>query len=316
VTAAPRYHQTILVSCQVPWDESEQLLEQLFREEIRYYLRSGFRDVYIFGTAGEGHAVDTELYCRIAQIFWEETSAPGVSPMVGVIGLSTAMVLERIGRAHRLGFRMFQISLPSWGALNDTEMARFFTGVCEAFPDSKFLHYNLGRSRRLLTPEEYRKIADTVPNLVATKNTGTTVASTLELMRLVPDLQHFFGESMFPTGCLSGECSLLSSFAAFAPVRTQEFFDLGRTGQFDQLFRMQRDYLEMASDIQAPTRGQALMDGAYDKMWVRLGGLEMPLRLLSPYDCFDEQVFERCRRILYERHREWAVGNCAMTRPD
>jgi len=44
-------------------------------------------------------------------------------------------------------------------------------------------------------------------------------------MRKAPELQHFFGESMFPDGCLHGECSLLSSFAPMVPRKTEEFFE-------------------------------------------------------------------------------------------
>lgn len=310
-----RYRQAILVSCQIPWDDGEQLAEAAFRAEIRYYLRKGFRDLYIFGTAGEGHAVDTPRFRQVVEIFREETFGDEIWPMVGIIGLSTAAVKERIAFAHETGFRTFQISLPSWGALNDAELRRFFTDVCGSFPDSKFLHYNLPRARRMLTAADYRTLADEVPNIVATKNTGTTVAATLDLMRLAGDLQHFFGESMFPIGCSAGECSLLSSFGAFAPQRTREFFELGRTGHIEKLIRMQRDYLTMVSDLQAPTAGQALMDGAYDKMWVRLAGLDMPLRLLSPYQSFSEDVFQQCRRVLYERYPQWASGNDALTPP-
>jgi dihydrodipicolinate synthase/N-acetylneuraminate lyase len=308
-----RYRQGILVSCQVPWGDRERFLEESFREQVRYYIRSGYRDMYIFGTAGEGHAVDTQRFVRVAKVFREETQTDGVWPMVGVIGLSTATIVERIGLAHDLGFRTFQISLPSWGALNDTELFRFFTDVCAAYPDSRFLHYNLPRSRRILTAPEYRRIADAVPNLVATKNTGTTVASTIELMKHAGDLQHFFGESMFPTGCAAGECSLLSSFGAFAPLKTRQFFELGRLGRLEQLIRMQHEYLTMAAAVQEPTRGKSLMDGAYDKMWVRLAGLDMPLRLLSPYESFPEEVFDQCRRVFYEQFSEWAAGNRAVT---
>lgn len=46
--------------------------------------------------------------------------------MVGVIGLSTANIVERIRFAYNVGFRVFQISLPTWGALNDTEVLTFF----------------------------------------------------------------------------------------------------------------------------------------------------------------------------------------------
>lgn len=300
-----RHHQTILVSCEVPWDEQEQLDESIFRQEIRHFISLGFRDMYIFGTAGEGHAVDTGRFTRIVKVFREETVQDGITPMVGVIGLSTANVIERLSIAHRVGFRYFQISLPSWGVLNDSETLRFFRDVCTAFPDSKFLHYNLLRSRRLIGATEYRRIVDEIPNLVATKNTGTTVAGTIELMKIVPELQHFFGEAMFPTGCLFGECSLLSSFGPMLPTKTKQFFEAGRTQQIEKLFRLQAEYMAAIAEILLPVQGTNLMDGAYDKMWVRLGGVPMPLGLLSPYESFTNEVLEKCRQILVEKYGEW-----------
>lgn len=300
-----RYHQAILVSCEIPWDENENLREDLFRREVRHTIASGFRNVYVFGTAGEGYAVDTARFRRIVEVFYEETRGEGVFPQVGGIGLSTANIVERLRFAYQTGFRAFQISLPCWGALNDREVLRFFQDVCGAFPDCRFLHYNLIRTKRLLTAADYRRIVDAVPNLAATKNTGTTVSSTADLMKIVPELQHFFGEAMFPTGCLYGECSLLSSFAPMLPSKTREFFEYGRAGQIEKLFRMQKEYLSVVADVLEPMMRQTLIDGAYDKMLVRLGGLDMPLRLLSPYEGLSEEVYEECRKILHEKHAGW-----------
>ena len=36
--------------------------------------------------------------------------------------------------------------------------------------------------------------------------------------------------------------------------------------------------------------------GAYDKLIARLGGVDMPLRLLSPYEGFTEEQVDVCRR--------------------
>lgn len=152
-----RYHQAMLVSCEVPWDEEEKLLEDVFRREVRRTLSLGFTNLYIFGTAGEGYAVDTAAFRRVAQVFYEETRGEAIFPQVGVIGLSTATVRERLEIAHQIGFRMFQISLPCWGAVNDREMTRFFFDVCGAFPDSRFLHYNLLRTKRLMSARDTGK---------------------------------------------------------------------------------------------------------------------------------------------------------------
>lgn len=300
-----RHHQAILISCEIPWGEDEQFEENIFREQARKFLSLGFRDLYVFGTAGEGYAVDTPRFDRIVKVFREETTGEGVTPMVGVIGLSTANIIERLQMAYSVGFRLFQISLPSWGALDDAELFRFFHDVCDRFPDCKFLHYNLQRSRRLLTAFEYRRLADEIQNLVATKNTGTTVLMTIELMKLVPHLQHFFGESMFPIGCMHGECSLLSSFGPMMPSKTKELFEFGRTRKIEALFRLHAEYMRVVSAFHEPVRGTNRMDGAYDKMWVRLGGIPMPLRLLSPYNGFPDELFEECRRIVLDQYDDW-----------
>jgi hypothetical protein len=92
-----RYPQAVLVSCEIPWDARERLDEPRFRREVQSALANGFRHVYVFGTAGEGYAVDGARFREVVELFREETRAPGVHPQVGVIGLSTARVVESIG---------------------------------------------------------------------------------------------------------------------------------------------------------------------------------------------------------------------------
>jgi dihydrodipicolinate synthase/N-acetylneuraminate lyase len=189
--------------------------------------------------------------------------------------------------------------------LNDRELMAFFKDVCGAFADSKFLHYNLPRANRVLTAIDDRQLADAVPNLAATKITGTSVHEACELMRMVPELQHFFGEGLFPIGCLYGQCSLLSSFGPLFPSRTHEFFEYGKRGQFDKLFPMLRQYLDVADEVLSPTRGKTLIDGAYDKMAVRMSGIDFPPRLLSPFEWFSEETYQACRKILHEKYADW-----------
>ncbi len=303
----PRYPQAILVSCEAPWDEREQLLEDVFRREVRHVLALGFNHLYIFGTAGEGYAVDTARFQQMVRIFHEETRGDDVHPMVGVIGLSTANIVERLACAYDVGFRVFQISLPSWGPLNDTEVMTFFQDVCGAFPDARFLHYNLPRAKRLLTGVDYRRLVDAVPNLAATKNTGGGLARASDLMRHAPELQHFFGEENFPHGCLYGECSLLSSFGPLVPRQARALFEAGRRGDVETLFRLQRDFHDFVRDVLGPILSDEHIDGAYDKLIVRLGGLEdMPLRLLSPYQGLSEDQYQAVKDVFYSKYGDWA----------
>lgn len=300
-----RYPQAILVSCEIPWGADEQLLEDVFRREIRM-IRTHFNHLYIFGTAGEGYAVDRARFEQIVRVFYEETRNPDLHPMVGIIALSTAQYLERLAFAYSVGFRVFQIALPSWGALNDHEVMRFFTDVCGAFPDARFLHYNLPRAKRLLTGADYRKLVAAVPNLVATKNTGGGLERAADLMTHAPELQHFFGEQNFPHGCLYGECSLLASFGPMAPHKAHALFAAGLARDLPTLFHLQKEYFDMMHTVLGPLLVAGRIDGAYDKLLVRLGGLEeMPLRLLSPYQGFSEEEYQCCRHMLNEQFPDW-----------
>ena len=301
----PRYPQTVLVSCEIPWDENEQLLEDVFRREVRTVLKH-FNHLYIFGTAGEGYAVDTARFQQIVRVFHEETRDDEVHPMVGVIGMSTANIVERLTFAHGVGFRTFQISLPPWQALNDTELMTFFQDVCGTFPDSKFLHYNLPRTKRVLEGADYKRLVETIPNLVATKNTGGGMPRAADLLRQVPELQHFLGEANFPHGCLYGECSILSSFGTMTPDKVWELFEAGRTKQLDRLFRLQQGFHNLLTDVIGPLLAKQRIDGAYDKVIKRLGGFEeMPLRLLSPYQGFTEEEYQTSKRIFEEKYGGW-----------
>jgi dihydrodipicolinate synthase/N-acetylneuraminate lyase len=305
----PRYPQTVLVSCEIPWDEREQLIEEVFRREVRMVLEMGFNHLYIFGTAGEGYAVDTARFRQIVQIFAEETRHDDVYPQVGVIGLSTANIVERIAVAHDAGFRTFQISLPSWGVLNDVELLTFFKDVCGAFADSRFLHYNLPRAKRLLSGADYRRVADAVPNLAATKNTGGGAQRAADLMRHAPDLQHFFGEDNFTHGCMFGECSLLASLGPLAPRKTWQYFAAGRDGRLDELLTLHHGFLSLLGDVFGPLLALERIDGAYDKLIMRLGGLEqMPLRMLSPYQGLGEEEYQAAKRVFEEKYAGWSAA--------
>ena len=300
-----RYPQAILVSCEVPWDENENLLEDIFRREIRHTL-AHYNHLYIFGTAGEGHAVNQAQFRRIVDIFYEETRGDDIHPMVGLIGLSTPTVLEKLSYAYEVGFRIFQMALPPWGTLNDDEMMTYFQDVCGAYPDASFLHYNLIRTGRVLEAADYRPLIDAIPNLVATKNTGGGMARAAELVSKAGELQHFLGEGNYAHGRMYGECSILASFGPTTPHKVKALFKAGNDGDFEALLRLQHGFRDLGADLFGPLRSERRMDGAYDKILVRLGGLEeMPLRLLSPYKGFTEAQYQACKRIFHQKYPDW-----------
>lgn len=295
-----RYPRSNLTACMLPWTADFQLDVPLFEAQVQTAIEDGYRCLYVMGTAGEGYALSEQRFRQVVELFAKLTVRDSLDPQVGVIGTSMEQVIERIGFAHDQGVRMFQISLPSWGTLDEAEALTFFTTVCGGFPDSRFLHYNLPRAGRIIRGAEYHRIADQVPNLVATKNSSTDYARTADLMKHAPDLQHFFLEGNFAMGCTMGECSLLCSHAALFPKTTWQFFQAGLDNDLPKLFRITALLHDVTRSLFAHC-SRSMIDGCYDKTFLRLRDERFPNRVLPPYQGLSEEEFAKCREIFRER---------------
>ncbi|MGD9857041.1 MAG: dihydrodipicolinate synthase family protein, partial [Planctomycetaceae bacterium] len=213
---AKRFPSGLMATCCIPWSGDGQFQEQIFRRGVQTALQ-GTPHLYVFGTAGEGYAVTDRQFDQIVAVFIDEMRPAGAEPMVGVIHLSLGTIVERIERCRALGVRQFQVSLPSWSALSDRELFGFFDAVCGRFSDCRFMHYNLPRAKRIVTGSEYGRLAAAHPNLVATKNTGDSLAHIRSLLDDAPPLQHFLSEAGYVYGSLFGECGILASFVTNWP---------------------------------------------------------------------------------------------------
>jgi dihydrodipicolinate synthase/N-acetylneuraminate lyase len=301
----PRYKQTILGTCCVPWNDDGTLAESIFRKSIRGLITSGIPDLYIFGTAGEGYAVTENLFDRITKIFVEEMREAGSEPMVGAISLSLPTILDRIERAGKMGVRQFQISLPSWGALSDKELMTFFQEVCGRFPEFQFLHYNLPRTKRIVMPKEYAVLAAKHPNLVASKCAIGEVSMIAGLLQHAGEMRHFFTEQNFAAGSLLGECGFLISIASINPRRARQYFEAGAKRDGDTLRTMRAELMGLHAEMMGAVGSTPYIDGAYDKLFSRIAVNEFPLRLLPPYDYVSDAAFEKFWAAVQEKYPQW-----------
>jgi dihydrodipicolinate synthase/N-acetylneuraminate lyase len=304
-----RYPASILATCCIPWTEDGVLAEDIFRRQLQGLIRNLTTDIYLFGTAGEGYAVTEKQFDQISRVFWEEMNRGQARPMLGVINLSLGTILERIARARDHGFRYFQISLPAWGALNEAEMMTFFGKVCGSFPDCSFLHYNLMRTKRLVTPEEYAKLSREFPNLVATKNSTDSAERITGLMNQAPELQHFFTEPGYAFGSSLGECGFLISVASIHYGLGREYFAAGQERNTVRLQEMHTEIKALTSDLIAVTGNDAHMDGAYDKIFCKIHDPEFPLRLLPPYASFSDDSFQKFLKLLRDKYPRWLLSS-------
>ncbi len=293
----------MLGACNTPWTDKYKLDEKMFEKHLKGMMAKGYTEMYVMGTAGEGYAVSEAQFRNIVDVFVAVTRKPGINPQVGVINMSTSTIVDRIKYCYDKGVRMFQLSLPNWQAMNDAEMLAFFKLVCGTYPDAKFLHYNLIRTKRVLTGDDYRKVADAVPNLVATKNSSYDMNAIREMMVRAPEIQHFFVQNAFAFGALFGECSLLCSLGGVFPNLTKELFDTARTGNVKRSFEINNRMMEAAKGMFGHLKA-GYVDGAYDKALEALVDPDFPRRLLPPYETLPDADFAVIKKYFEEKCRD------------
>lgn len=298
-----RYPSCIMATCCVPWDNQGRFAESIFRRGVRSMLTAGTKHLYVFGTAGEGYAVTDQQFDQVVAAFAEEMRQGNAEPMVGVISLSLGTILDRIERCNKRGVRHFQISLPSWGGLSDSELFAFFQQVCGRFRDCQFIHYNLPRTKRLVTGKEYGLLAEEHGNLVATKNCGDSMAHIQSLLEDAPQLQHFLSETGYVYGSLFGECGLLASFIMSWP-KMQTLLEAGKRRDFPALAQLQRECnLVIRTLLEAVPDNR--IDGSYDKLFEKMHDAEFPLRLLPPYVGSTDDEYQAFVEVLRQRLPDW-----------
>jgi dihydrodipicolinate synthase/N-acetylneuraminate lyase len=184
-------------------------------------------------------------------------------------------------------------------------MLSFFQQTCGRFSDCQFLHYNLLRTKRLVTPQEYGRLAERHPNLVATKNSTDSMERIHGLLTHAPQLQHFFTETGYVYGSLFGECSLLISLASTNWKSARLYFEAGRRRDFETLMACQKELNAMLYMLLGEVPGEHI-DGTFDKILWWLQDRRFPLRLLPPYEGATTEAAARYEAKLRERFPRWA----------
>ena len=246
-------------------------------------------NLYIFGTAGEGYSITDDQFASIAKLFYAELTKHRGNPMLGVIDLSLGSILQKIEVGRDIGFREFQISLPSWGPLSDLEVDIYFEAVCGKFPDCRFFHYNVSRAKRILRAKDYGRLSERHPNLVGIKLSPEKFDEVREIREIAPRLQMFLNEFDYVKARQCGiEPGLLISLATANYAKAKRFFasEWANIGVEDELKRI-------LEGLTGAVKESGHMDGVYDKMLHRLNQEGFPLRLLPPYTSATEEQFEQ-----------------------
>ncbi len=299
-----RYPQGILATCCIPWREDFTLDEPLLRATLQGILKQTPM-IYLFGTAGEGYALSREQFRHIVSIFAAEMASADADPMVGIITLSLSEMKYRIAAAMELGVRSFQISLPSWDTLTPAETGIFFDEILGTFPEADFFHYNSTRAGRTVTPTEYAEISARHPNLVGAKITTDSTRYIEAIMNQKLPIRLFFTSPGYAYASQFGTCGFLIAIASCNWNQARRYFAAGMTGERELLLKLQGELGAMTGELLAAVGISGHIDGAYDKMFLKMHNPDFPLRLLPPYGYPPESAYVRFREYIVSHYPSW-----------
>lgn len=302
-----RFPKLLLCAACIPWTEDHQLDVSHFRKGVRLLCENGAGSIYLFGTAGEGYAVNREQYLQIVTEFMDEMKGfPEVIPMVGVISLSMTEIKERIAMAAQLGVRYFQVSFPSWGAVSNEEALAFFKEVCGAFPDYKFMHYNNAlRSKKRLAPKDYQRLVEEIPNLVAVKFIAPSFEEIQIFAALDLPLRVFFLEYAYGYGSLVyPKFGYLASVTNCSYPVMRAYYEAGCRQDLEMILQIHKDFPPLYESLFTCCPGDKI-DSAYDKMFLQFVIPQFPVRILPPYEGFTQAQVDNFKADIQKKLPHW-----------
>jgi dihydrodipicolinate synthase/N-acetylneuraminate lyase len=287
-----------LVSVPVAWDQDGLFSPNLFRKAIGKLIQEDCDGLYLFGTSGEGYAVSDDEFTQIVDVYLDATTAFTGFRQVGCLGLSSDQVKHRCRIAAERGLQSVQITLPFWKELNDAEILRYFSDVCGSFPELSFLLYNNPRNKRRLRGKELESIHDVTPNLYGAKTGSGAWLDFFELITESPSLVHFVTEAAFLFSYGLGTVGLIPSSNYVFPQKSRAYYEAVMANDLKTARRLHRDIMRFFYKTATPLVQKGYIDGAIDKAYARIGGMDMPLNIKSPYIPLNNEDFEWLKSVI------------------
>lgn len=115
-----------------------------------------------------------------------------------------------------------------------------------------------------------------------------------DILEHAPALQCFFTEFGYAAVRDAHECGYLAAIGLTNLTRARSLF----AARGARLARLREEFRVAHRAVKTAVGNEAHMDGAYDKLYVRLRDPQFPLRLLPPYQSASESAFSRFRAAL------------------
>jgi 4-hydroxy-tetrahydrodipicolinate synthase len=218
-----------------PFNANGAVDEGRLRNLIEYQIAGGVRMLVPCGTTGESATMSEAEDQQVIKIT-VDVARGRARVIAGTGSNSTVAAVEYSKAARALGADAVLSVAPYYNKPTQEGLLAHFTTVAEAVSDLPVVIYNVpGRTSLNITAATTLKLAQEVPNIVATKEASGDLAQIMTILRNRPThFRVFSGDDAltFPMLALGAE-GLISVAANEAPELMSRMVDLGLAGEWE-----------------------------------------------------------------------------------
>lgn len=281
----------------VPWKDGSSVDGDLVVEIVRRYSEAGLNGWYTSGTDGEMHALEPDMFIKLAEAASAAKDQVALPSQLGVSWVNERGIITRARIARELGFGAVQTALPFWEPVGRADAVAFFGRLAESVPELAIIHYNIARVGRIVSGAEYGQIVAAAPSLIGSKLTGGDADLVIDCVRHAPSMAHFVVDGHMMPGALLGAVGIYSAVANLSPRWAAEWWAAVRDGEWDEVARrrsmlvlFRERWREILGDIASP---------AVAKAFARCGvAPEISLAIQPPYRAATEAQVDSLAKVL------------------
>ena len=271
----------------------------------------GFRvdGIYSCGTAGEFHTLTEDEFDTVSALLAVKCEAAGMPWQVGASHMSAQISRERVMRAAPLGPAAFQVILPDWYPVTNTEAVAFLEGIAACANGIGLVLYNPPHAKRVLTPEDLAELAAAVPQLIGVKTAAGDEAWYAAMRQDIPHLSVFVPGHRLATGIREGASGAYSNAACLHPGAAQAWYNQ-MLEDIDAALELESRLCGFIVDHIVPFITEAgYCPAACDRLLAQIGGwADVGDRMRWPYRAIPRHEADRLRPIAQELVPEFVSG--------
>lgn len=237
-----------------PFDENEDIVESVLRQEVRYMLSKGVHGLVPGGSAGEGNTLSTDELRQVVGTTCEE--AAGKVPVVaGIIVNSTRQAIERAKAVADLGVSALQITPVHYIYKNDDEaMIRHYGKIYDAV-GIPIIIYNV-IPWNYLSVDLMLRIMRELPGVFGIKQSASDMKSMADLISRCEPHQRIYAAIdalLYPTFALQAH-GAISQILSAVPGPCVELWNLVKAGDHVRALELHARLLKMWNAISGDNR--------------------------------------------------------------